>query len=172
MQVFRPSLPCRGVANEGWPGCWWEKGVRRASWHRPPLPNIEQLPREYTWKPGRSLFSLYLTDWMMRATTYAPYVHLVYCCIQSQQQRALSSSWTLLVVCGCRQTFLHVLNNCKTTLHLRHYNTRHGRVLAMAAEIAESHLPRRFKLLDQHSWSDLKLPLPLLFSTTLGPKII
>jgi hypothetical protein len=47
----------------------------------------------------------------------------------------------LCKLCGKKQTFLHVLNNCEVALKLRRYNQRHDRVLDQITKIAQTHLP-------------------------------
>ena len=70
-------------------------------------------------------------------------------------------------MCASRQTLLHILNNCKVALHLRHYNHR---VLPVVTEMVQSHLPEGYQLLADIPGASYNFPHHIT-ATTLRPDL-
>ena len=73
----------------------------------------------------------------------------------------------------CRgQTLAYVLNQCPTSLHLRHYNIRHDAVLGVIAQGIQPYLPANYSMLaDLPSTSSYTFP-PHISFTSLRPDLV
>ena len=72
-------------------------------------------------------------------------------------------------LCGEQQTLLHVLNACKTALHLRRYNERHDRILSELHTTIKQNLPPSTSITSD--LEDYRFPHHIV-STDLRPDIV
>lgn len=78
-------------------------------------------------------------------------------------------STPLCPLCGEHQTLLHVLNACKTALHLRRYNERHDRILSELHTTIKQNLPPSTSITSD--LEDYRFPHHIV-STDLRPDIV